>query len=116
MANVITFNITALILCIYLTPIGCVIFIVEWEKLFYEKVIQQLPFLRFHIGRSAFYLFVCGQCLALGGVTGYVLGIAFGVFAIVGIFYHFGKKGDKDPSGEHQQLDELQLTTQPTPT
>jgi len=116
MTNIITFNITALILCVYLTPIGCVIFIVEWEKLFYDKVVQQLPFLRFHIGRSAFYLFVCGQCLALGGVSGYVLGIAFGVFAVIGIFYHFAKK-PAPTGGEHQQLDELSLSNPaPTPT
>merc|ERR1711988_1268814 len=116
MSNIITFNITNLILGVFLTPIGCVIFVVEWEKLFYKMVIEQLPFLRFHIGRSLFYLFVAGQCLALQSVTGYALGIGFAVFSVLGIMYHCAKKPEASlpSSTEHQELEELQVAN-PTP-
>jgi len=43
-------------LALYLAPIGCIIFIVEWEKLFYEPVVKYFPFLKHHTGRAAFYL------------------------------------------------------------
>lgn len=92
-------------------PVGCIIFIVEWEKLFYQPVVRQLPFLKYHVGRSLFYLFVSGQCLALQGVTGYVLGAGFGVFALIGLFYNCVKRPDANTTeaGEHQELDEVSV-------
>lgn len=88
MTNLVSFDITGLILSLYLAPIGCIIFIVEWEKLFYDPVVKYFPFLKHHTGRAAFYLFVAAQCLALGGISGYILGAAFLVFSVVGFFFH----------------------------
>jgi len=72
MTNLLSFNLTGLILGeyvprtvqlahpllpgLYLAPLGCVIFIVEWQKLFYDPVVKYFPFLKHHTGRAAFYL------------------------------------------------------------
>merc|ERR1712072_117072 len=103
MGNIVSFNVTALIICVYLTPIGCIIFIAEWEKLFYKPVVAQFPFLKHHLGRSIFYMFVAGQLLAVAGITGYILGIFFAAVSIIGIVHHCSLK----PSSDQVELNEV---------
>lgn len=108
LSSVVSLNVTALILALYLLPIGCIIFIVEWEKLFYQQVVTQFPFLKYTVGRALFYLFVAGQCLALGPIQGYVLGFAFLGIAVIGFIFYciHGKFTHGDEQVNHEQLHE----------
>lgn len=100
-----SFNLSYFILALYLCPLGIVIFIVEWEKLFYQKVIKWFPFLKTIWGRACFYLFVGGQCLALNSTQGYVLGISFLLISIVGCWYACSH-GEPE---KKQELDEVDV-------
>jgi len=116
---VFTFSLTCIIISIYLTPIGCVIFVVEWRKFFYEKVIYQLPFLRTTLGRSLLYIFVAGQCLALESTWGYIFGAYFVTVGGIGAFFYCTKEHGKAPQEAHTQLPDVeapQTNAQPYPS
>jgi len=110
-----SFNLTGLILGLYLFPTGCIIFVVECDqvptRVLYDKVVGQFPFLKHYIGRAALYLFVAGQCLALGSTQGYVLGIAFMAISVIGFVYGGLHPSPRDgaPGVPHQELQEVQL-------
>jgi len=96
---VVTFSLTCLIISIYLTPVGMIIFVVEWRKYFYPKVIEYFPFLQYTMGRALLYLFVAGQCLALESTWGYVLGAFFLAVGAFGLFYAFTKEKKTSANG-----------------
>jgi len=100
---VITFSLACVIISIYLTPIGCVIFVIEWRKFFYDKVIEQFPFLTTTLGRGALYLFVGGQCMALESIWGYILGAFFFAVGAFNIFYAMTKERHMNASGTQMQ-------------
>jgi hypothetical protein len=100
-------SLSSFIIALFLTPSGCIVFIVEWEKLFYDAVLKKVPFLRHQLGRSLFYLYLAGLLFALANVTGYILGSAFLFISAVHAILKY-TRGDSAESMPHQELQEME--------
>jgi len=86
LGNIITLNIEAAIISIYMIPIGLIIVFAEirWKV---NIIITNFPFLTTYYGRGVFYIFIGSLAL---GVTGGVFGVIAGAIVMLcGIFTLF---------------------------